>query len=141
MPLSFPCGAAHTSNQPISNRIYNQLRKSAHKDQKRKQRQKEEKERSTAEKAVDENTRILLQKLINIGLGNVLVELTFAIIFKLYTLRGNLSKRFKNKNSSLPFEKNEKKCENSRFLFETEASKSQRNFRFIETKNLRFQIF
>jgi len=68
MPLSFPCGAAHTSNQPISNRIYNQLRKSAHKDQKRKQRQKEEKERSTAEKAVDENTRILLQKLINIGL-------------------------------------------------------------------------
>ena len=77
MPLSFPCGAAHTSNQPISNRIYNQLRKSAHKDQKRKQRQKEEKERSTAEKAVDENTRILLQKLINIGLGNVLVQLIF----------------------------------------------------------------
>lgn len=68
MPLSFPCGAAHTSNQPISNRIYNQLRKSAYKDQKRKQRHKEEKERSTAEKAVDENTRILLQKLINVGL-------------------------------------------------------------------------
>ena len=73
MPLSFPCGAAHTSNQPISNRIYNQLRKSAHKDQKRKQRQKEDKERSTAEKAVDENTRILLQKLINIGLGAISV--------------------------------------------------------------------
>lgn len=65
LPVSFPCGDAHTSNQPISNRIYNQLRKSAYKDQKRKQRHGEAKERSTAEKAIDENTRILLQKMIN----------------------------------------------------------------------------
>ena len=62
MPVSFPCGDAHTSNQPISNKIYNQLRKSAYKDQKRKQRHNEAKEKSTAEKAVDENTRIILQK-------------------------------------------------------------------------------
>ena len=62
LPVSFPCGDAHTSNQPISNKIYNQLRKSAYKDQKRKQRHNEAKEKSTAEKAVDENTRIILQK-------------------------------------------------------------------------------
>ena len=62
LPVSFPCGDAHTSNQPISNKIYNQLRKSAYKDQKRKQRNNEAKEKSTAEKAVDENTRIILQK-------------------------------------------------------------------------------
>jgi RIO kinase 3 len=65
LPASFPCGDAHTSNQPISNRIYNQLRKSALKDEKRSRRQGEAKEKSTAEKAIDENTRILLQKMIN----------------------------------------------------------------------------
>jgi len=68
LPVSFPCGDAHTSNQPISNKIYNQLRKSAYKDQKRKQRHNEAKEKSTAEKAVDENTRIILQKVINVEL-------------------------------------------------------------------------
>jgi len=68
LPVSFPCGDAHTSNQPISNKIYNQLRRSAYKDQKRQQRHGEAKEKSTAEKAVDENTRIILQKVINVEL-------------------------------------------------------------------------
>ena len=31
MPLSFPCGDAHTSKMPLSNKIYNELRRSAHK--------------------------------------------------------------------------------------------------------------
>ena len=31
MPLSFPCGDAHTSAQPLSNKIYNELRRSAFK--------------------------------------------------------------------------------------------------------------
>jgi len=68
MPLSFPCGDAHTSKMPLSNKIYNELRRSAHKDEKRSRRQGEKKEKSTAEKAMDESTRVSLQKAINSGL-------------------------------------------------------------------------
>jgi hypothetical protein len=31
MPLSFPCGDAHTSKMPLSNKIYNELKRSAFK--------------------------------------------------------------------------------------------------------------
>jgi len=68
MPLSFPCGDAHTSRVPLSNKIYNELRKSAFKEQKRMKRRGEKKEKSTAEKAMDEQTRVSLQKAINSGL-------------------------------------------------------------------------
>lgn len=68
MPLSSTCGDAHTSKTPLSNRIYNELRRSAFKDEKRMKKHGEKKEHSTAERAMDESTRVTLQKAINNGM-------------------------------------------------------------------------
>jgi len=68
MPLSSTCGDAHTSQVPLSNKIYNDLRRSALRDQKRTRRQSEKSQKATAERAMDESTRVTLQKAINNGM-------------------------------------------------------------------------
>ncbi|XP_076456983.1 serine/threonine-protein kinase RIO3-like [Babylonia areolata] len=67
-PPEFESGDGEGMDMQLPNKVYNKLKKHSMTELKRRTRESEHKEHSTAEKAVDSKTRVLLFKLVNSGL-------------------------------------------------------------------------
>lgn len=67
-PPEFESGDGEGMDMQLPNKVYNRLKMHSLSETKRRTRESEQKEHSTAEKAVDPKTRVLLFKLVNSGL-------------------------------------------------------------------------
>ena len=66
-PPGIETGDGGAMDMKLSNKVYNKIRNFSVKEGKRKSRLHDKKEQSTAEMALDPQTRVLLQKMINNG--------------------------------------------------------------------------
>lgn len=66
-PLNFPCGDVSKKDIRLPNHVYNRLKVHSKKEERNEMRVHEKQEHSTHERALDENTRLILYKMVNNG--------------------------------------------------------------------------